>query len=275
MINKLKSISEHWGVITFILTGLIYLLGYIKMFYFLNVFGVASIPTDIYSPSAIFVSGLNLLLLGTIMPIIALFIGFVLSKIQIARFGFKFIIILVGLIAFISLTTTFEAPGFYYVPKYLMFNLNKAISHIVFICSALLLFIFAYRMNIPPSSIRVKMGFSIGCLLWIFLLLYSQINLFKYASAGAPITTLSQDSGIIGMIVTENPISAGSILMKQNENQYFSTYGILLYKTDAFFYFSPGIYAAEKVRNNMPATSLCIIPQSRVIGFYHLKHGTK
>lgn len=261
----LDLITKYWTIIGFILTGIFYIIGYLKAYYLLRMFRIYVTPTEIYSVISLFVSGASTILLAGVIPCITILTAFFIVK---KKSPVVLCIVYSALIFFPLFFGTFR-EGF---P--ILININsagvKSFSVIVMYLINLyfILSMIYYGINVIQNKKTNAYVFYIA--MWFMLFISSYIHVLDNIQFGTPIGSISHDAGLGGSIVTEYPLSTFSEVAELNNKIFYKTSGILLSKNEQTYYFIPGIFA-QTSHDNFPDTKLVIIPSSRVWEFYNFR----
>lgn len=261
--NLMRSITNNRTLIGFGFTSLAYLVGYIKAIYFLKSYKIIINPLDVYSSLSVFVSGLTTILTGIVYPVVVISIGYVFAIIY-PRMNKNLGIVIwsAGLtgawLIFILLIRPLP-PNLYVVPfTVYLTGLNNAW---VGTCGIVIFtFIQIYLAFCCQRGKKYKAVLSSSLICWVALTVISQIAAFPHLS-DEPIGIVNQ-SGMVGVIRTEHALSDLSQKVDTNSTTYFETQGLLISKLEQAYYFIP-----TSLKNGNEQSSLCIVPQSKFLGF--------
>lgn len=241
-------INKYWPIFLVSSTGLCYLIGYLKAAGLFRAIYLMAIPTEIYSPSTLFVSGATFLITAVITPLIIivsiymtnyLFYNLEPNRVQkvfkpaLRRFFFSSVLSF----AVIFIIAIYVPSGFAVIPLWPLINSVKGniasfiLEAIIFMISAG--FFWAMQRKIDKKSKIVLVSLTA---IWFIGMFSIQIWALKSIrnQDSFMLSLIAQHPGQIGEIITKDRISTSSSVM---ENEY-QTSGILLSKDDSTYYFA-------------------------------------
>jgi hypothetical protein len=277
-----SSFVRSWQFWLACLSGLIYILGYFRALILFSVLDIYITPTEVYALSSLFTWGATSLLSALPMPIIAIIIGFILSKVHsfkakwhYAVVALQVILLSILLYEILPKLAQYNPIGFLIVPSswiYLSWSVNSMAYRIwttiilALICSTFFVF---ERLKKNHLLLLITLLF----LSWVFLLTFSQYHDFSHVTGGASINPLSQYPGMNGLLITNSRVSFwGSHLPEYGETAY-GMWGLLLSRREGEYYFVPWIVAnrftSESVESEIANQygEIVIIPEKNVISF--------
>lgn len=259
-------IKDYWSVILFGGSALCYLIGYIKSLILFRAINLVAIPTDIYTPFSLLVSGLTFIVCALSIPIIVWgsyqlftlatcsfpFLQNIVNKYFKITFspGLGFAVFLVPIVAS-------------FIPIMPVFLIREYTIYIALFSSALFM-VLAFGIYAFVSSQQKGarqwfiLIFSIS--LWLIAMFLGQIYSIKNIEKGESyqMNLLGQQPGITGFLIIKDNIN-GSMISPEFAGSY-KIYGILLAKNDKLYYFA--VLPRESINSD-----LYILPEDRVYGF--------
>lgn len=273
--DKLQRLINLWPIFAFCVTGAAYFLGYLKSFFVLRFFQVYFVPTDIFSLSNLFVSGISLMIAALIGPVICHYIGDLINYLNMkyplffSKIGIGFIVIIIALILnnlltylnhnLIPASFSFFIEDFAFGSKYKWF---VKFYMIVILAGS----IYTFTKPCYQEKQRYKIMFLIY-FIWLFTLTVAQVYVLRDIPAGMPPSYASHESGIYGALATKYPITNGSYPKNEGDKKFYLTWGVLLTKREQVYYFIP-LSMIPNPGSDLPISKIALVPDARVIGFF-------
>lgn len=241
-------INKYWSIFLVSSTGLCYLIGYLKAAGLFRAIYLMAIPTEIYSPSTLFVSGATFLITAVITPLIIfisiyltnyLFYNLEPNKIQkLFKPALRRFFLSAGLsFAVIFIVAIYVPSGFAVIPLWpLMKSVQGSIAS--FLLELIIFMITAGSFWSMQRKIDKKSKIVLVSLICIWLVGMFSVQIWALKSIinqdSFTLSLIAQHPGQIGEIITKDRISTSS---SEVENEY-QTPGILLSKDDSAYYFA-------------------------------------
>lgn len=264
----IKYFNDNWSVLLFCGSALCYLIGYLKSYFLFFAIKLQAIPTDIYSPFNLFVSGLIFIISSSVAPLtiwacirVTLLVYNNYSWLRFSEkidkhFKKMFSLILgaacvmvlgVGtLIPIIPIVLITEFEVYFYI-----------ILAIPLVVLALGIYFFT---SSTQKGTRHWLTLTVSIIFWVIIMFSGQIYAIKNIASGEAfcMTNLGQHPGITGNLILKDCIMGAekSFIIPGA----YQIHGILLNKSDKLYYFAV-------LPKTAIISSLYILPEEKVLGF--------
>lgn len=265
---------KFWPILLGSFSGIAYMFGYIKALNFLHSLKVYVLPTEVYSTSSIFMSGLTTLFAGAPLLILSIYIGYVLAHYKIRlRNRYRVILVLLPFSVLVRISGFIGGDwGLNFSPPLYLFGFSLVFYILTSLLYSIMLTIITFRAlscfsNRNTYNLLLNPLFITLLCLWYFLILYGQVHISETVTSGKPPSEYSQEPGMIGYILTKYPIDATSVKINKQNNELYRTAGVLLNHHDNVYYFYNGLYKQSDLSDSTHI-GLYLIPESKVVRFH-------
>ncbi|OAM92460.1 hypothetical protein SAMN04515679_0529 [Pelosinus fermentans] len=247
-------------------SAICYIFGYIKSLILFRAISLTAIPTDIYTPFDLLVSGLTFIISALSVPII-IWGSYQLTTLIIDSFPFlrdivdrylkRSFSIGFALAAFLVIIV---ASSIQITPVLLNIEYKVYIALLTAVIFTILAFgIYTFTSN-QQRGVKQWLALAFSTFIWVITMFFGQFYAINNISTGESfqMTRLGQHPGITGYLILKDNIN-GSKSSYEIPGAY-KVYGVLLAKNEKLYYFAALPHSAT-------GSSLYILPENRVYGF--------